>query len=84
VAITCDDLNSFHRFAEARLPSAAVENLHQLVDLWEIEHPTPEVHAENLAAVRAAIRDMQSGDAGRPAKKIVQELRAEIARRPNE
>jgi hypothetical protein len=81
MAITCDDLNEFHRFAEARLTSDGAENLHQLVDLWEIEHPAPGAHAENVAAVQAAIRDMENGDTGRPALEIVKELRAELADR---
>jgi hypothetical protein len=81
MSITSDDLNAFYRFAEARLASERAENLHQLVDLWESEHPSAEVHAENVSAVRAAIRDMESGDAGRLAGNLVEELRAELAGR---
>jgi hypothetical protein len=81
MSVSSDDLNAFYRFAEARLTSERAENLHQLVDLWESEHPTAEVHAENVAAVQAAIRDMEAGDPGRPAGKLVEELRVELAGR---
>lgn len=75
MSITSDDLNAFHHFAAARLASRSAESLHELVDLWEIEHPAREVHAENVAAVQAAIRDMKNGDRGRPAGEAVEELR---------
>ena len=81
MAVTCDDLNAFHNFAAARLASRGAESLHELVDLWEFEHPAPERQAQDVAAVQAAIRDMENGDAGRPAGKVVDELRAELARR---
>ena len=84
MAITSDDLNAFHHFAEARLTSDGAESLQELVDIWEIEHPTPELHAQNVAAVRAAIRDMENGDTGRPAGKVLEELRTELAGRRNQ
>jgi len=81
MAITNDDLNSFHHFAQARLTSDGAESLHELVDLWEISCPASELHAQNVAAVRAAIRDMENGDRGRPAAAILKEMRAELAGR---
>jgi hypothetical protein len=81
MAITNDDLAAFHQFAEARLARRGVESLHELVDIWEQEQPTPELHAQNVAAVRAAIRDMENGDTGRPAEKVVEELRSELVGR---
>jgi hypothetical protein len=82
--VTSDDLTAFHHFAAARLAGRGAESLHELVDLWETEHPAPELHAQNVAAVQAAIRDMQNGDTGRPAAKVVEELRAELARRSDQ
>jgi hypothetical protein len=35
--------------------------------------------AQNVAAVQAAIRDMENGDAGRPATAVIEELREELA-----
>ena len=79
MAITTDDLSAFHNFAQARIASGDAQSLHELVDIWEIEHPAPELHAQNVAAVQAAIRDMQNGDTGRPAGQVLEELRASSA-----
>ena len=79
MAVTKDDLDSFHQFAEAKLASRGADSLHELVEIWEMEHATPELHAQNVAAVQAAIRDMENGDTGRPAKKVIEELRNELA-----
>ncbi len=85
MAITLDELNAFHEFAEIELASRRAQSLRELVDLWEMEHPASELHKQNVAAVRAAIRDMENGDRGRPAEKVLQELRADLAtRRDNE
>jgi len=81
MALTNHDLNAFHQFAEAALANRGVETLHELVELWELEHPAPALHAENIAAVRAAIRDMENGDSGRPARMVVDELRSDLAGR---
>jgi hypothetical protein len=81
MAITSDDLNAFHEFAEARLASSGAESLQDLVKLWESEHSASELHKQNVAAVRAAIRDMENGDVGRPAGMLLEELRAELAAR---
>ena len=79
MAVTHDDLDAFRQFAEAKLASRGAESLQELFDIWEIEHPTPELHSQDVSAVRAAIRDMENGDAGRPAARVLQELRSEFA-----
>jgi hypothetical protein len=79
MAITKQDLDAFHKFAEATIADRSTESLHELVEIWESEQATPELHAENVAAVRAAIRDMKNGDKGRPAADVIQELRSELA-----
>jgi hypothetical protein len=84
MAITNDDLNAFHQFAETRIANRSAESLHELVEIWETEQSTPEIQAENLAAVRAALRDMENGDTGRPAIEVIQELRTELADRRNQ
>jgi hypothetical protein len=81
MAITNDDLNAFHHFAEVTLANRGAETLQELVDLWELEHPAPQLHGENVAAVRAAIRDLENGDAGRPAHLVIDEMRTELASR---
>jgi hypothetical protein len=81
MAITADDLRAFHRFAQERVINDGADSLQELVDLWEIEHPKPDAHAQNVAAVRAALRDMENGDKGRPAEQLIEELRVELASR---
>jgi hypothetical protein len=81
MSITNDDLNAFHDFAQATLASRGAESIQELVDIWEAQHPTSQRHSTDVAAVRAAIRDMQSGDTGRPAEKLIEELRQEFASR---
>jgi hypothetical protein len=84
MAITKDDLDAFHQFAQGKLAGRGAESLHELVDIWEHEHPTAEHHAQNVAAVQAAIRDMDNGDTGRPAKMVIDELRSEFADQPKQ
>lgn len=79
MALTKDDLDAFHQFAEAKLASRGAESLQELVDIWDIEHPTTELRTSDVTAIRAAIRDMENGDARRPARQAVQELRSELA-----
>jgi hypothetical protein len=79
MSITKNDLDAFHEFAESRLAKLSPESLHELVDIWEIEHERPDIVKENKASVAAAVRDMQNGDRGRPATIVVDELRAEIS-----
>ena len=80
MAITQEDLQEFHRFAQEKLNSAGAETLHELVDSWEVEHLSPEERRENVAAVQAAVRDMNNGDTGRPAEEISSRLRAKLTR----
>ncbi|MGD9635789.1 MAG: hypothetical protein AB7G28_21920 [Pirellulales bacterium] len=79
MSITSDDLNAFHRFAVTTIADRGADSLQELVDLWELENADPQLHAENVAAVRAALRDMENGDKGRPAHLVIDELRAELA-----
>jgi hypothetical protein len=81
MAVTSDDLNAFHDFAAAQLASGGAESLYELVDLWETQQSIPDLQTKDVAAVRAAIRDMEHGDSGRPATMLLQELRAELAGR---
>jgi hypothetical protein len=69
---------AFHQFAEATLASRGADSLRELVDIWEIEHPSPVVRDQNLTTIRSAIRDMENGDGGRPAVKVIEELRSEL------
>ena len=79
MAITKHDLDAFREFAESKLSKLSAESLHELVDIWEVEHQSPDVALQNKAAVEAAVRDMQNGDRGRPATIVIDELRAEFS-----
>jgi hypothetical protein len=83
MAISSDELNAFHRFAIAQVAISGAESLHELVTLWESTHQDASARAQNVAAVQAAIRDMQNGDRGRPAVELLEELRADLASRPS-
>jgi hypothetical protein len=45
------------------------------MDEWRLRNPTDLEHAENVAAVLAAIEDFKNGDRGRPAGELSRELR---------
>lgn len=79
MAISKDDLNAFHQFALGRVEQGSVQSFHELIDLWNTEHPNPERHADDVAAIRAAVRDMENGDAGRPAMDVIKELHEELS-----
>lgn len=78
MAVTETDLQAFHHFAQKKLNDEGADSLYELVDSWEVERTSPEKHAENVAAVQAAIQDMENGDTGRPAEEISNKLRAEL------
>ena len=76
---TQEQLDSFYRFATQQLASSGSEkSIDELYDLWRYENLTPEELKENVAAVQAAIDDMNAGDTGRDAALVEQELRDEL------
>ena len=75
MAATQDQLDDFHRFATDKLGNGAGDSLEQLLDQWRLLNPTPEEHADNVAAVKAALRDMQNGDRGIPLEEHIRHLR---------
>ena len=67
MATTREELESFHRFAEGKIDNGDTDTcLDELFELWRIENPTDEQFEENVAAVKAAVRDMENGDRGIP------------------
>ena len=58
-----DDLQQFNQFVRQRLSSTdrADVSLGELMEEWQLQHPTDEQHAENVAAVKAAIEDFKNG-----------------------
>ena len=79
MTVTEEELDSFHRnrnrFAAEKLANDGSDlSLQELLDLWQIENPTPEKLRENVLAVKAAIRDMENGDRGMPFEDHIQEI----------
>ena len=78
MATISEELQSFNQFAEVRLRNAGCrETLDELYAEWRACHPTPKELEENVRAVRAALRDMDEGETGRP----IEEFSAEFRRR---
>ena len=76
---TQEQIDSFYRFATEHLARGGSErSIDELYDEWRYKSLTPQELEENVAAVRAAIDDMNAGDTGRDAARIEQELRDEL------
>jgi|CXWL01.1.fsa_nt_gi hypothetical protein len=76
---TQEQIDSFYRFATEQLANGGSEkSVDELYDQWRSENRAPEEMAENIAAVRAAIDDMNQGDMGRDAADVEWELRGEL------
>lgn len=80
---TTDELRSFHAFLTNLLddpngqPPPSPE---ECVDLWRLEHPTPEELAATLDAIREGLADMHAGRTT-PAKDVFREIRAMLGQR---
>ena len=76
---TQEQIDSFYRFAIQQLENGTSEkSVDELFDQWRYENLSPEEMAENVAAVQAAIDDMNNGDTGRDAAEVEQTLREEL------
>jgi hypothetical protein len=73
------ELEEFHAYVGERLRTAK-ERLspEEVLDEWLLLHPDPQVHEENVKAIKAAIRDMEAGDRGRPAEEVLRDIRNEL------
>jgi hypothetical protein len=76
MGITRSDLESFHQFAIVQVDSGKTDlTFAELYAMWRIRNPGREELAENVAAVKAAIRDMEEGDRGIPLEDHIREIR---------
>ena len=76
-----EQLESFYRFATNQIAAGATgTSIDELYDRWRIEHPSSNELEANVAAVEAALDDMEAGDTGRDAHLLVRELRGEFNR----
>jgi hypothetical protein len=76
MATVANELQSFYHFADERLGiSGCNQTLDELYAEWRALNPTPEELEANVLAVRAALRDMDQGEAGRPIDEFAAEFR---------
>lgn len=79
MTMTAEQIDSFHRFATARLNDGGTDlSMDELYDEWRAQHPSPDELHENVLAVKAAIRDMENGDTGQDADEVIAEIRDEL------
>ena len=79
-----DQLQDFNQFVRQRLRTSdpSKVQLGQLMDEWQLLHPTDAQYKENVDAVNAAIDDFKRGDRGEPAGRLTQELRKSLGKSP--
>jgi len=66
------EIDSFAQFAKGQLARGGQGlSLDELFDQWRIRHPP----SEDAPAIRASIRDMEEGEAGRPFDEFADEFR---------
>ena len=74
-----EQIDSFYRFATEQLSNGGSEkSIDELYDQWRYENLGPEELSENIAAIQAAIDDMNRGDTGRDADEVEREVRQEL------
>jgi hypothetical protein len=74
------DLIAFHQFVGERIEQGALQLTPEEVLIeWQMRHDEPDLHARNVAAVRAALCDMEAGDRGIPAEESLRQLRDRLA-----
>ena len=70
-----EEIENFASYAKELLSASTAVSLDELYDRWREVHPA----AEDALAVRASLRDMESGETGRP----FAEFAADFAKRNN-
>ena len=63
---TTSELAAFVHFLTARLESGDEISPEEALDLWRSAHPAANDNADDVAAIRAALADMEAGDSGIP------------------
>jgi hypothetical protein len=72
-----EQLENFYHFAWGRLRSGecGTASLDDLYAEWRANNPDHEVLEADTLAVRASLRDMEAGEAGRPITEFIAEFR---------
>lgn len=74
MAVTLEQLDSFHNFARQKLQNGGAESIEELFDLWRHEIPTPEEEEEIHSVILQGLDDIKAGR-GRSADVVMNEIR---------
>jgi hypothetical protein len=68
-------LDQFYQFATERVSSAErFDSLDELYLVWRAKNPTGQELTDSVAAVKAALIDLENGDTGLPARQALKDL----------
>lgn len=74
-----NELSGFHDFVGERLRNGGSHlTPEEVLEEWLLLHPNLDQHAQNVKAIRAAIRDMEAGDQGLEVEDHLLRLREEF------
>ena len=80
---TLEDLKRFHGFATALIESSDDDwSLQELLDQWQLENSDSSRLHDDVLAVKAAIRDLESGDRGMTFEEHLKKLSIEFDLEP--
>jgi len=75
MSITLEQLNQFRDYAEQRLSAgSATLDMVELAAEWQFQHESRDHLKEDILAVKAALRDMDAGETGRPMAEFLKEF----------
>lgn len=79
-AVIVNELEHFHRFIGDKLSASTAGLLpEEVLAEWRTSHPLPDDLSDSVVAVEQALADMRAGDRGRPAEKVIADLRQRLA-----
>lgn len=74
---TATQLAAFQHFATARIADGPSDlTIDELFDEWRLTNPSEEELGKSTRAIAASLRDLDSGETGRSADQVLDELRA--------
>ncbi len=75
MALTQEQLDSFHRFATDKVSNGGAElSVADLYNLWRLENPTAEEQKDNEAALAEGLDDIRAGRT-QPVDEVMRELK---------
>jgi hypothetical protein len=69
------ELARFQEFLAAHVKQGDSLSPEEALDLWRLQNPDPNEFADNVAAVREALADIDAGDQGVPFEEFDREFR---------